>query len=171
MDRYRPTYDSSDSRRRRRPSSPGPPASASTLDLTLPKNFATPLTCFFWHSIGTCRKRDADCAYAHHDTGYYAKGPVNLPSGMVSVAGSNIQRNLPHLTKTTIHEDGEQDLRHREVDLACREEELCTRETALMRREEHFLKWRSKIERELVQREKRVTLYEAQLSKGSRYKV
>jgi hypothetical protein len=52
------------------------------VDKSLPKNFDKPLTCFFWHQAGRCNKRDIDCAYAHHDTGHYAAGPIHVASRM-----------------------------------------------------------------------------------------
>jgi hypothetical protein len=55
-------------------------------DVTLPKNFENPLTCFFWYANGRCNKRDEDCNYAHWETGFLAMAPVNgsssVPNGM-----------------------------------------------------------------------------------------
>ncbi|OCK82681.1 hypothetical protein K432DRAFT_423975 [Lepidopterella palustris CBS 459.81] len=60
------------------------------VDRTLPKNFPEkPLTCFFWHSMGKCAKRDEDCVYAHFDTGFYAAAPVTAGNGLFAVAGKN----------------------------------------------------------------------------------
>ena len=52
-----------------------------SIDISLPKNFDKPLTCFFWHQNGRCNKRDNDCAYAHYHTGHLAAAPINLPGG------------------------------------------------------------------------------------------
>lgn len=53
-------------------------------DITLPKNFENPLTCFFWHANGRCNKRDEDCNYAHWETGFLAVAPVNGGSSMTN---------------------------------------------------------------------------------------
>lgn len=45
---------------------------------SMPKNFATPLTCFFWKNNGRCSKSDEDCWYAHYDTGVVAAAPVTV---------------------------------------------------------------------------------------------
>jgi hypothetical protein len=47
-------------------------------DVTLPKNFPKPLTCFFWFHNGRCSKRDQDCAYAHWNTGHLAGSPITV---------------------------------------------------------------------------------------------
>jgi hypothetical protein len=52
-------------------------------DITLPKNFENPLTCFFWHANGRCNKRDEDCNYAHWETGFLAVAPVNGGSSLM----------------------------------------------------------------------------------------
>lgn len=51
----------------------------SQVDITYPKNFPNkPLTCFFWKQNGRCNKSDADCVYAHWDTGFMASSPISL---------------------------------------------------------------------------------------------
>ena len=50
-------------------------------DVTLPKNFPKPLTCFFWFTNGRCSKRDQDCAYAHWNTGHLAGSPITVSTG------------------------------------------------------------------------------------------
>lgn len=69
---------SSSSHNTRRHSIPHPllDDTRSDLDKSLTKNFPQPLTCFFWHQNGRCNKRDIDCAYAHHNTGFMASAPV-----------------------------------------------------------------------------------------------
>lgn len=39
------------------------------------------LTCYFWHSFGSCRYTGESCLYAHHHTGVLAAGPVKLEHG------------------------------------------------------------------------------------------
>jgi len=44
---------------------------AATTDFvkgTLPKNFAQPLTCFYWHNNGYCTKSDNECMYVYTTT-------------------------------------------------------------------------------------------------------
>ncbi|KAK3076718.1 hypothetical protein LTS18_012245 [Coniosporium uncinatum] len=52
-----------------------------TLPPKLPKEFDTPMTCFFWYQHGRCSKSDDECIYAHMDTGHYANPPVSTGMG------------------------------------------------------------------------------------------
>lgn len=124
-DRYRP-YNFTDRDRR-------PPVSVLTdEDKSLPKNFAKPLTCFFWKQNGKCNKRDVDCAYAHWETGYLAAAPVSLPAlqGLESIAGKHAETRLfdirhskPALSEIEI-EDREAALRILEEELKKKAKEL-----------------------------------------------
>ncbi|KAL8867000.1 MAG: hypothetical protein Q9174_005945 [Haloplaca sp. 1 TL-2023] len=44
------------------------------------------LTCYFWNRNGRCKRSDAECAYAHHDTGTVAYPP---PGVVASIPVSN----------------------------------------------------------------------------------
>jgi hypothetical protein len=136
----------------------------ASLDMFLPKNFTTPLTCFFWRTNGSCNKSDDDCAYAHYDTGFVADGPINLSGGKSSirshklmapingvsaVAGRNAQTvmslsatNDPDNTVLSdLIEQNEllklklKGLKGRVQSIVKREEELSRREEELRRRE------------------------------------
>ncbi|KAF2248259.1 hypothetical protein BU26DRAFT_605758 [Trematosphaeria pertusa] len=65
-----------------------------SIDVSLPKHFVAPITCFFWHHFGRCNKRDEDCAYAHWDTGYLAAAPINIVSATGS-GGCLPSRSMP----------------------------------------------------------------------------
>ena len=55
------------------------------------------LTCYFWNKNGRCSRSDADCAYAHYDTGTVAYPPptVAASTSLVSNAESP-SRSRPH---------------------------------------------------------------------------
>ncbi|KAF1961715.1 hypothetical protein CC80DRAFT_543077 [Byssothecium circinans] len=91
------------------------------IDVTLPKNFPKPLTCFFWFTNGRCSKRDQDCAYAHWDTGHLAGSPITVSAG--SGAGSVAGKKARDLACDT-YRPASEDLKTREAALKCREEEL-----------------------------------------------
>ena len=74
--RNAPPFSSPHHTRRHSSQHTSPKDTPTKLDASLPKNFAQPLTCLFWHQNGRCNKRDIDCAYAHYDTGFMAGAPV-----------------------------------------------------------------------------------------------
>ena len=39
------------------------------------------LTCFFWAKNGVCKFNEAECLYAHHNTGKIANGPLQVEPG------------------------------------------------------------------------------------------
>ncbi|KAF1847518.1 uncharacterized protein K460DRAFT_257681, partial [Cucurbitaria berberidis CBS 394.84] len=136
-------------------------------DLSLPKNFNKPLTCFFWHQYGRCNKRDVDCAYAHWDTGFLAAGPIHLPASD-SIAGKNAQ------TFTSLSSQDESgfamklvEIKEREYMLRLRELDVREKEKSIARREQDLAQSIRHRNKELGLREKRVArMEEASRSAG-----
>ncbi|KAF2634800.1 hypothetical protein P280DRAFT_212227 [Massarina eburnea CBS 473.64] len=136
------------SRHRANPA-PRPGRDGQPGDVTLPKNFAKPLTCFFWSNNGRCSKRDQDCAYAHWNTGHLAEPPITVAAGIGfgSVAGKKARE----LASDTYTSSG--DIEEREAALKHKEEELERREKALVSSKELLEKLKVK-ETQLEAREK-----------------
>lgn len=66
-----------------------PPKSSERSQKTSPSTSISPpsvkhLTCYFWAKNGTCKWKDDDCLYAHHDTGKVANGPLQVEPGRKS---------------------------------------------------------------------------------------
>ncbi|KAI9726597.1 MAG: hypothetical protein M1828_000964 [Chrysothrix sp. TS-e1954] len=98
----------------------------------MPKDFETPLTCFYW-SNGGCSKSADECWYAHYETGVRAAAPVKVDESTVSVAGVNATFSIDG---TDRHRDltarewkvkkAEQDLKEGRVELASQTSKLST---------------------------------------------
>ncbi|KAF2086506.1 hypothetical protein K490DRAFT_66700 [Saccharata proteae CBS 121410] len=97
-----------------------------------PKNFAKPLTCFYWYHNGRCQKSDEDCYYAHYDTGNLASAPVALSSNVI-VAGRSAETALDKLAENRA---SLANMTETEVQAAIkrREEALNAREVSIQRR-------------------------------------
>lgn len=54
---------------------------SSTYGERAPKDFAKPLTCFYWAHKGYCNKTDDECLYAHRMTGVVAEPPQRVAGG------------------------------------------------------------------------------------------
>ncbi|KAH7125523.1 hypothetical protein B0J11DRAFT_308378 [Dendryphion nanum] len=137
-------------------------------DKALPKNFAKPLTCFFWKHHGKCNKRDIDCAYAHWDTGHSATAPITLPSenGIESLAGRNAERQLSGTGHSvSIGTDRAESVQHN-ASIRSLEKEIRQKERDLRLREERFDKYVEEKENDLDIREECIARKEEALALG-----
>ncbi|KAL8695700.1 MAG: hypothetical protein Q9224_003227 [Gallowayella concinna] len=70
-------------------SAPGPGAAANQPAASSSGSGGRSLTCFFWARYGHCTRSDAECRYAHYDTGIVANNPsqsfVSEPPQRVAV--------------------------------------------------------------------------------------
>lgn len=163
MDRYVP-----DCNRLDKP--PLAPPRKRHVDTLLPKNFAQPVTCFFWHQNGLCNKRDEDCAYAHWDTGRLAAAPVHVsdckyPTCMNACLKLNHETAAAAVAKRPVnshayitgrHASATTDLGEWEERLHIKEQKLKKQESDLRTREEIVMKKESR----LRERGKRAARYE-----------
>ncbi|PVI04400.1 hypothetical protein DM02DRAFT_176009 [Periconia macrospinosa] len=106
-----------------------------SLNISLPKNFPKPLTCYFWFTNGRCSKRDVDCAYAHWNTGHLAGAPITVSTdtGTESVAGKKAQIFASDTYRPSSTQDDS-----REDWLQLREEEVTRRENQVAEAEERL---------------------------------
>ncbi|PSN74666.1 hypothetical protein BS50DRAFT_480612 [Corynespora cassiicola Philippines] len=132
----------------------------NSIDVSLPKNFKIPLTCFFWYFNGRCNKRDEDCAYAHWNTGHFAGAPISIPTanGVESVAGKKARDFTSELPRPSVYA-----LEEREEAIKVKEQELESRERNVEKREEDLEKTTRLREKEFRLREKRLTRKEEAL--------
>ncbi|TIA34615.1 hypothetical protein D6C78_06711 [Aureobasidium pullulans] len=103
-------------------------ADSKNARVTKPKNFRTPLTCFFWHHTGDCKKPDNQCLYAHYHTGLVAEPPISYQGK--AMGGATAKKVLGSINQR----EEEVALRHREIYDA--EQRLDSAHAALNEREQ-----------------------------------
>ncbi|THY35072.1 hypothetical protein D6D01_01610 [Aureobasidium pullulans] len=103
-------------------------ADSKNARVTKPKNFRTPLTCFFWHHTGDCKKPDNQCLYAHYHTGLVAEPPISYQGK--AIGGATAKKVLGTINQR----EEEVALRHREIYDA--EQRLAGAHAALNEREQ-----------------------------------
>lgn len=49
------------------------------------------LTCYFWKVVGKCKYREANCLYAHRETGHVANAPILVEPGNLIFAHTTLE--------------------------------------------------------------------------------